>query len=379
MSAIRRQRRQALAVGQCLSIMNYPDLFRQRLYTQHMSGNALTSAAAVVRSLGAVQAQDYGAATWALGQRVAGATRLAIDRAFDRGDFVRTHVMRPTWHFVAPEDVRWLLALTGPRVNAMSAPYYRKFGLDARAFSKSRTVFEKALEGGRQRTRLELRAALEKARVIIPGDDPLRTAFLVLRAELDGLLCSGPRQGKQFTYMLLDERVPGVPAMTRDEARAELTRRFFLSHGPATIKDLAWWSGLTTADVRAGIDSVGPALAGRTIDGQAYYQSPSVGRIRKGRPRAHLVPVYDESVLSYRDSRVAYAEMPEAGRDNGQLIVIDGRAVSTWRRTIGTGGLVVDATPLVPLTAGEKQAIADAVDRYGRFLDVAAAVRFRTG
>src|SRR5688572_22781581 len=211
--------------------MPYPDVLRSRLRTQHVAGAPLATPAAVVHWLGAVQSQDYAAARWAVGQRVGVATPATaedVDRGFNRGAFLRTHVMRPTWHFVAPGDLRWLLALTAPRVNALSAYYYRAYELDARLFEKSQRTLVELLQGGRCLTRREIVAAFEKQRILRTGDSPQRGAGLLMRAELDAVVCSGPRRGKQFTYALLEERVPRGRTLSRDQARAELTRRFFI-------------------------------------------------------------------------------------------------------------------------------------------------------
>ena len=225
-----------------------------------------------MRWLGAVQAQDYHGAKWALALRTRGVDSAALDRAFDAGAFLRTHVMRPTWHFVAPEDLRWLLALTGPRVHAVNAHPYRAFELDAPLFRRAHALLTRALRGGRSLTRLELATALEAGGIAARGQ---RLAYIVMHAEIDALVCSGPMRGKQHTYMLLEERVPPAPALARDEALATLARRYFTSHGPATAHDFAWWSGLTVADAREGV-----ALAGR----RARAASRSTGR-RTGRPR----------------------------------------------------------------------------------------------
>ena len=245
--------------------MTASDLLHLRLSTQGVSRRAFQTAEDVVRWLGAAQSQDYPAAAWAVGQRARNATHAMLDRAFDEGRILRTHVMRPTWHFVMPADIRWMLQLTGPRVNAMSAPYYRKMELDERVFSRTRSTIARALRGGRQLTRADLAAELQKAGITKPNT-PLRVSFIMLRAELDGLVCSGARIGRHFTYALLDERVPEAPTLDRDAALAELTRRYFTSHGPATVHDYSWWSGQTMGDARAGLEMVKSELVETAID-----------------------------------------------------------------------------------------------------------------
>ena len=201
--------------------------------------------------MGAVQAQDFAAAKWALALRMRSATDHSIEQAFNDGQIIRTHLLRPTWHFVAPEDIRWLLQLTGPRVNLKCGSAFRRFELDAAVFKRSHRALINALKGGKHLARAELRTVLDRAGVAT--GDGIRFQHILIRAELDGVICSGPRQGKQFTYALLEERVPPAKPLTRDEALVELTRRYFTSHGPANLQDFVWWSGLTTADARRGI------------------------------------------------------------------------------------------------------------------------------
>ncbi len=215
------------------------DFGHRRLHNQLLIQHPFDQPNEVVAWLGAVQAQEYGHAKWALGMRLPGATDVDVERAIAEGSILRTHVMRPTWHFVTSADIRWMLELTGPRVHALNAYYYRQQGLDDALFARSNAVLAKALAGGNYLTRPELQAALAGAGIVADGG--LRASYLMMRAELDMLICSGPRRGKQFTYALLDERAPAASSLPRDEALAELTRRYFTSHGPATLKDFAWW------------------------------------------------------------------------------------------------------------------------------------------
>src|SRR5262249_24278612 len=188
--------------------------------------------------VGAVQSQDYYGACWALGLRLQGeSTAQTIDAAFDAGRILRTHVMRPTWHFVAPADIRWLQALTGPRMIKAWSQFNARLGIDEKVIARSQAVMVKSLEGGRALTRDELDRALQDAAIHQSG---LGMAHLMARAERDCLVCSGPRRGKQFTYMLVDERVPPAPPLDPEAALAELVRRYFTSHGPAQVQDFVW-------------------------------------------------------------------------------------------------------------------------------------------
>ena len=266
------------------------DIAHHRLYHQHLTANPFEKPADVVDWLVAVQAQDYFGAKWALGLRLRQDAHDAdLDRAFNAGSILRTHVLRPTWHFVTPTDIRWLLALTAPRVLAVNAAMYRKLELDNATLKRGHKAMTKALHGGQHLTRDELRATLEKAGLAVGTGQ--RLAYMVMAAELDGLICSGPRRGKQFTYALLEERVPPVAPLQRDEALATLTRRYFASHGPATAQDFAKWSGLTSADAKRGLEMVGTQLQHETLNGAEYWFSSSAAPLNAKRASTHGLPV----------------------------------------------------------------------------------------
>jgi hypothetical protein len=337
-----------------------------RLRNQRLTATTFTRPVDVVRWLGAVQAQDYAGAVWALALRARGLTAAAIDRAFDDGRILRTHVLRPTWHFVAPEDIRWLQALTGPRVQALNAVYGRRHGIDARTFARGRALMERALAGGRHLTRAELAAALARGGIVATGQ---RLAHLVMAAELEAAICSGPRRGKQFTYALLAERAPRARALPRDEALATLGRRYFRSHGPATLRDFAWWSGLTIRDARAAADAVEPALV---------LPAPPPADRAAG---AHfLLPNYDEYLIAHRD-RGAVLD-PSRARNLGMWtsleyphqVVVDGRVAGSWQRQLGPREVTVRLQLHAPVGARAAAALAAAAARLGGVFGVPGRV-----
>jgi hypothetical protein len=346
------------------------DIIHRRLHNQRLEGAAFEKPEEVVAWQGAVQAQDYGGAKWAVGQRVQGAGDSAVEQAFAKGAILRTHVMRPTWHFVAPADIHWLLALTAPRVNAVNAYMYRQLELDDRLFQRSNTAIAQALEGGQFLTRTELGTVLGQAGIVAEG---MRLGYIVHRAELDAVVCSGPRRGKQCTYALLAERAPQAKTLERDEALAELTKRYFTSHGPAMAQDFAWWSGLTLADVREGLDMVKDTLIQETIGDRTYWLSPDGPAVKAPSPTAYLLPNYDEYLVSYRDNHLVFK--PEYAQlfmmrnvVFSHFVVIDGRVVGTWKRTFEKKTAVVTLRLFEPLSEAQFQAIRAAADRYGRFL-----------
>ncbi|MDQ2716485.1 MAG: winged helix DNA-binding domain-containing protein [Chloroflexota bacterium] len=357
------------------------DIAHQRLHNQLITRRMFEKPAEVVQWLGAVQSQDYAAAKWALGLRLPGATDEDIERAFTSGAILRTHVMRPTWHFVMPADIRWMLALTAPRVNVGNASRYRQLELDDSVFLRSNAALIRALQGGKQLTRLELMSVLQQAGITTDKDDVGRFTHIIMHAELDGLVCSGARQGKQFTYALLDERAPQARPFDHDEALATLTSRYFTSHGPATVQDFVWWSGLTVADARAGLAMVKSQLVHEVVDGQTYWFSASMSPAEDLSQAAYLLPNFDEYTVGYRD-RGAVFDAAHTNKVNfrgnilfSHAIVLNGQVAGTWRRTINKGAVMITSNLFTPLNTDETHAVAAAVDRYGAFLGMAVNAR----
>jgi hypothetical protein len=330
----------------------------------------------VVDWLVAVQSQDFAGAKWSLALRTRGVTDAQVEADFNAGRILRTHVLRPTWHFVMPADIRWLLRLTAPRVHALNATYYRRLGIDARECSRSERVLVRSLEGGKYLTRDELREAFERSGITTAGDQ--RMAYLLMRAELDGVIASGPRRGKQFTYALLSERALNSRELSHEEALTELARRFFISRGPATVHDFAKWSGLTVASARTGAENAASALVHETIEGRAYWSSPDKLRAAKDTPRAHLLSIYDEYISSYRDrGAIASAEVAKKlmGFGNALLyvVILDGRVVGTWKRTLGGKSVTIETTFFERLAKADLAAVAAERERYSRFVELPLA------
>jgi hypothetical protein len=342
------------------------DIARQRLVRNFLIEPSFESPAEVVAALGAVQSQDYDGAKWAVAQRTRGATDADVERAFSSGEIVRTHVLRPTWHFVRPRDIRWMLSLTAPRIQQILSSYERKMGLTPAVFRRSNAAIEKALRDGAHLTRAELKTVLARANVGPLGAQ--RAAHLVSRAELDAIICSGARRGTVQTYALLDLRVPPTAPLDRDEALLELARRYFLPRGPATAHDFSWWSGLTVADARRAIDIAADVLETTVIDGKTYVQ-PRGTALRRPAPSAHLLPNYDEFFIGYRDrsaigKRLASIEAVTGGSTLiAHVVVIDGQLVGGWRRT-ATG---ITLSLRSRLTAAERRRLRKAIRRFEAF------------
>lgn len=361
--------------------MTNVDIAHWRLHNQLIAQRILEKPVDVVQWLGAVQAQDYAAAKWAVGLRLQSATDDAIEQACTEGAILRTHVMRPTWHFVSPTDIRWLLALTAPRVNALNAYYYRQQELDDAVFRSSNAVLIKALQGGKQLTRAELVSALQQAG--IASENILRFTLIMMRAELDGLICNGARRGKQFTYALLDERVPPAKTFEHDEALAEFVRRYFTSHGPATLQDFVWWSGLSMAEAKTGLELVKSQLMHEDVDGQTYWFATSTLPAKDLAQTTYLLPSFDEYTVGYTD-RSAVFDKSHTNKLNawGNILgsytmVLNGQIVGIWKRTIKKDTVIINASPFTSLNEAETRAFMVAADRYGAFLERAVNVAFQ--
>lgn len=347
--------------------MTKDDIPYIRLRNQRLAGTPFKKPAEVVAWLGAVQAQDYAGAKWALGMRLAGLKETDIDTAFNNGDILRTHVMRPTWHFVTPQDIRWMLQLTAPRVLAVSAYYMRKLELDAQIINRCNSILAKALEGQRYLNRAELITVLQDNGIsTIATDNNLRFTYIVMHAELDGIMCSGPRVGKQFTYALLEERAPQAINLSREESLAKLTLRYFLSHGPALIKDFTWWSGLTVADAKTGIELMKNKLSHETVEDNTYW---FVDNMPTEMPRGTLLlPNYDEYTVAYRDHDAVFDPTHKAKLEVlfPHTILVNGRVVGSWKREFKRDEVVITIKLFGKPT--KDLDIQSAAEEYGIFL-----------
>jgi hypothetical protein len=352
--------------------MTVADIRERRLLNQHLASPVFTNPADIVYYMGAIQAQDYAGAKWAIAQRLRGDTDSLIEKAFTDGDIIRTHVMRPTWHFVHPKDIRWMLELTSARVQATASTYHKQFQLDHTVFSACEKAIAKALQGGKQLMREEVANALQQAGV---ATNEQRFIHIMMQMELIGLVCSGGRQGKQFTYALLDERVPATKTIDRQDALTALTKRYFTSHGPATLQDYVWWSGLTVADVKAGLEMVKHKLLSDTIDGNAYWFNERSDTPEHKTPVAFLLPNYDEYIVSYKD-RSAAIESSDINKADprgtifNHTIIINGRICAIWKRTIGKNKVDIEVIPFKPLSKLNQAAVTSAAKRYAKFLGV---------
>jgi hypothetical protein len=344
-----------------------------RLANQHIYSPRCASADAVVSSLGAMQAQDYSAVLWAIALRLPASTESDIRQAIVDRKIVRTWPMRGTLHFVAAADVRWMLALLTPRIIARSAGRYRQLELGENIFIRSRKQIASVLEGGNQLTRIEMYAILSQAGISTEGQ---RGIHILCRLAQEGLICFGPHKGRQPTFVLLEDWVPRARSLDRDESLAEMARRYFTGHGPATLQDFVWWSGLKVSDAKAGLNLVSSELAKQATNDEIYWMSPNCQSVGSVPSAVYLLPGFDEYLLGYTD-RTVTLDPVHAGKivsgNNGRFmptIVINGRVAGTWKRVLTRNGGLIEASHFGPSNKTRARALTRAVGRYGHFAGV---------
>jgi hypothetical protein len=342
---------------------------RQRLSNQQIASAHFETPGELVRWMGAVQAQDHRGSLWAVGLRLQSSVESDIEEAVAARTIVRTWPMRGTLHYVPAADVRWMLDLLTPRVLARGASRYRELELDAASFRRAAKILARALKG-RPLTRGDIYAELHRGGVSPEGQ---RGIHILGHLAQQGLLCYGPRQGKQPTFVLLDEWLPPSAAIARESALATLAERYFASHGPATVHDFAWWTGLLLKDAQEAIEAAGSKLVGESQDGRRWFSG--VASVPRAKPRRHtavLLPPWDEYIVAYKDRAAALD--PPAGRDDRvyvvglSLIVIDGRVRGSWRRDRSGSTVRLRPSYWSAVTREESRAVQAAAERYGRFL-----------
>ena len=347
------------------------------LENQQIAQSKFTTPQALVAWHGAKQAQDYTHAKWAIGLRLPGGTDQLIESAIQEGSVLRTHILRPTWHFVAASDIRWMMRLTAPQIAVQGASRERDLGLDAGTYRRTNDVIARALEGGKYLSRQALAEAIEQAGIMTNSS---RMVHIMMQAELDLVVCNGVRQGKELTYALLDERVPAGLDLSREESLAELAHRYFTSHAPATLQDFTWWSGLKVGDARAALEMIKSTLISRPLDGLSYWMPKELELPEKWTPMVHLLPAFDEYLVSYKNRGASLdpAVTSNAITSNGifkPVIVIDGRVAGVWSRTEKKNAVVIEPQLFRDVNAAEKDGILAAAREFARFLNLEAVLK----
>lgn len=352
------------------------DISMLRLRNQQVSEKKFKTVKDLVGFMGAIQAQDYVSAKWAVGARLSDATEDMVEEALNKGEILRTHILRPTWHFISADDIYWMLELTAPHIRASIHSRDRQLGLTEVIFRRSSLVIQKALNNGGCLTRREIALVLAEAK--LPHDSS-RVTHIMYYAELSGLVCSGPMRGKEQTYMLLAERVPNKKTIPRDEALRKLAQRYFTSHGPATLRDFAWWSGLPMKDVRIAVAMLEKDIFSERVGGEIYCYMKKPLLVRTKEKVVHLLPAFDEFIISYRD------RSPSISMDGHQktvstngifrpIIVVDGQVIGIWKRTKKKKSIVIEMYFFQPpnktiVTRIKKEAV-----QYGEFLGLEVQV-----
>jgi hypothetical protein len=370
-----------------VEIRDLREIAALRLRNQRVTGEKLGAAADVVAWLGCVQAQEYPVAKWTIGMRTWPRLHDAdVDQALARGEILRTHILRPTWHFVTPNDIRSFLRLTGPRIISGSGARRRFLGLDETQINASLDVIARALEGGNHMTRLELIKALNDAGLNTDGQ---RMVYIGMSAELSGLMASGVPRGRQQTFALLDEWAPPTARdkqpFDREAAANDLVLRFFTSHGPATFGDFVWWSGLTIGDAKRGIAASGGALEELDVAGERFWWAGDRGGSADSppSPQVFLMQAYDEYVVAYRAPRTPI-NLAGLTSDNvlqrppySHTVVIDTQIAGFWRRSSAGDGYRVDVNLLRTLTSQETAALQAETERYAQFVQRPVSLGYR--
>jgi len=342
-----------------------------RLQNQHIGGTQFNSVKELIHWMGAIQAQDYGMAKYAIGVRLKNAVVQTIEDAINNGEIIRTHVLRPTWHFVAADDVRWMLELTAKNLNRAMSSNNKRLELDEKIFKKSNGIIEKILRDGKHLTRKEIMGALEKKGI---KTNDLRASHIMFRAETDMVVCNGIKKDKQFTYALLDERIASSKKIAREQAFAQLVQRYFLSHGPATLQDFSWWSGLSITDAKNGLELIQSNLISEKYKDITLWFSNNQVNTKPYTGRLFFLPSYDEFLISYK-SRYISMDPEFSSRtftSNGifnPIIVHNAKVIGTWKPQFKRHILIKEYFFASP-TENQKRLAAKAAKEFGKFMQM---------
>ena len=359
-----------------LSRLTAAEIARWRLYSQRLVGSTWLSADDVVGGLLAVQAENYSQAGWAIACRCAVERQVTFDRAFDEGRFLRTHVIRPTWHFVLPDDIVWLIELTAPRIKGSFVRAQQQMeGIDDDERDRLVSSVIEAIDKTGPMTRADVQTHLAESGLRSSGN---AVTLALGIAESDAVVCSGPRRGGTQTYAMLADRAPKARRLDRGDALAELALRYVAGHGPVTERDLAYWATLTLTDLRAGLASVSDQLDSFENDGRTYWilqgaEPPALPSAPE--PTAHILQILDEMYRGYQESRMLLDEAGITPRERGASIgmaLIDGQIVAGMKRRMKSTSMEIALEPFRPLTAAERAAFRAVAEDYGRYCDLEA-------
>jgi hypothetical protein len=350
-------------------MMTTAEIAGLRFTLQQISDTRFTTPGELVAWMGAMQAQDYRMSKWAIGMRLPGIMNEAVEQAIDKGEIVRTHVLRPTWHLVAAKDIRWMLSLTAPHINAASAAQRRSLGIDEQLLTRTTDIIIKALSGGRQLTREELMQEIRKTGIVT---DTHRAVHIMFDAELKAIVCNGTMRGPKLTYRLMDEIIPPGDIYNREEALHQLALRYFSSHGPATVQDFQWWSGLPAGDTRKALEMIKKDMVCIKSDQKEYWVPRETVFLSKNIPEVCFLPAFDEFLVSYKDrTAVLHPDWHrEAITINGIFkpsILVEGKVAGTWKHTVKKNKLQIETGYFDPAMSLDAAVIDRALERLNDF------------
>ena len=344
-----------------------------RLQNQQLLNPLFCQPKELVSWLGAMQAQNYSMVKWAVGMRLKSATIQTVEEALRKGEILRTHVMRPTWHLVAAEDIRWMLKLFARRIKSANDSFAKGYNLEItdELYAKSYNLLEKILCGNKSLTKQEIAEHFCCSGILVEADNHRMTRFMV-RAEQEGIVCSGEDKGGKYTYALLEERVPPVPEITKDEALARLARSYFRSHAPAVLQDFIWWSGLPVSEAKQAIYLIESELTAEQWNGQTWYVHEACRTRGKVSGRLHLLPSYDEYLLGYKDRTdvLPKEHYPKAFTNNGlfyPVILHEGQVIGNWSKSAKKGSASIECSWFRSNDCVDETVLNQEKDKYMRF------------
>jgi len=356
--------------------MKLSEIAKCRLVNQQIVETSFISPVDMVEWFCAVQGQEYAQAKWGLGLRLSHLKDADMEKEINEGRILRTHLLRPTWHFVSAENIRWLLTLTAPRVHLANSYMYRKMELNEKIFNRCTDIITKILQGNNHLTRDEINQELARNKIVAHGH---RLSYIMMYAELEKMICSGIRHGNQFTYALFDERVKPAFPITEDEALCRLTAQYFKSRGPATIQDYATWSGLALKDCKRGLEATKNKLQKITTGNAEYYVSDDAVFTDKPMENIYLLPIYDEYMMGYKD-RSAIMIYEKSSFKYNCMIIHDGQIIGTWKRTVKSKQIELEYDFFSTLTDVQQEKFKDAINHFAQFSELPIEYKpFRKG
>ncbi|MCV2485511.1 winged helix DNA-binding domain-containing protein [Flavobacterium sp. SH_e] len=351
--------------------MTHSEISHHRLVAQKLYKTSSCLPQEVVKHFGAMQAQDYAMAKWAIGSRCDFSEK-EIEEAINSGKIIRTHILRPTWHFVSAEDIYWMMDLSSPQVKRFTASAAKKFGYDDKKLNQTNNSIEKLLTGNNHLTRNEI---MQKLGITKTASDDFLSSAIMMNAELDGLVCNGKMKGKQITYALLEERVPKPKTkLNKEEALAKLAQRYFESHGPATVSDFSWWSGFPPTICQKTINAIELQLSRITIDNQQYWFKKDSFDADSFRESVHFLPAFDEILISYKTREASFntEHQSKVFTNNGifkPIILENGKVIGIWKRTVKKDHVKIETDFFKETESSKKEILFEGIKSFETYLE----------